>query len=388
MIVDKHSPPDDETSSDPPPSYDDTVEQTLPRTSYSTDVKSTPHAHTQSQSPTVPTSPGTPPGVVRATRPKSKGWFSFGASRTKTEVRSTTLGLVRDLVRQEAIVDAASAGIIASCGEACAAHNLSFSALLQEPSIEGHTPMYWAIVKRPPALLRPPPPDDRLPLLLDVLLDHAAPLTPGTVADIRHACLLAADEALFQRLRRHPQFSPLSGTEEMLWGAAPPWPRDDVRVEEVPGDHGAFVVHFALTQFQRRMRVAKQVGVEFIARARMWKLVFCVDESGAWSVALSIMTHSAPTYIDSRLLIDAPPPTPSVERKPKPKPTISLRLNSGSSQLSPLPNAQDTITVQLQDSMMGPTLQYENSPYLLQDGTLVARLEARLAKPEADCVIC
>ena len=96
-----------------------------------------------------------------------------------------------------------------------------------------------------------------------VLLALAAPLTADTIADIRAACLVFSDNALFQRLRMAPEFSSLSPAEQILFNGEAMVP-DSVRVEDVQGE-GAFVAHIRIPKFQRRMRVAGTVGVEFVA---------------------------------------------------------------------------------------------------------------------------
>jgi hypothetical protein len=335
-------------------------------------------------------------------------------SRTTKEVHATVLGLVRDLVKQQYSAPGAS-GILDSCAEACDAYDISFSSILQEKSIENHTPIHWAIVKRPS---EPPNPDDHD--LVTALLSRSAPLIPSTISDIRLACLLTSDQALFQRLRLSPVFSPLSGTDEMLLGAS--IPPDSIEVEHVEGDAGAFVANFEILAFQKRMRVSNKINLEFIARGkmhnyialhlnfyrlhtlcwpgRMWCLSFSITPSSQWVVTLAILEHSPATWIDSRLIIEEPPqppapattmpaslidawipeqPSPSSRRtkRSKPKPTISLRLKSGHFQLTPLAShsaGQSEIVVALEDSMMGPSLQYE---------LVLGRLTA-LELPDAD----
>ncbi|KAF7437582.1 hypothetical protein PC9H_004424 [Pleurotus ostreatus] len=46
------------------------------------------------------------------------------------------------------------------------------------------------------------------------------------------------------------------------------------------------------------------------------------------------------------------------------------------------------IVASLEDSLMGASLQYSGTSYIARDAMLRARLEARLRKPEAECVIC
>jgi hypothetical protein len=209
---------------------------------------------------------------LRSNSSKGKGkgpsnWFNFSSKVSSTrELRITILGLVRDLVRQphQRVSSSATVGILESCADACTAYGLSLSSLLQEKSIEDHTPLYWAIIKRPPEA---PYPDvhTQVPDFLTILLSFSGPLSRETISEIRLACLLTSDQPLFQRLRLSPEFSPLSGTDEILLGAT--YPLDDIVVGDVPGDEGAFVVNFEIVQFQQRMRVSKRINLEFIARS-------------------------------------------------------------------------------------------------------------------------
>ncbi len=174
------------------------------------------------------------------------------------------LGLLRDLVKQG---DAQGAlGVLESCADACKSYDLSLSSLLQEKSVEGHTPIYWAIVNRP-AL--PPRPDD--PDLVSAVLSHAAPLTDATVDELRLACLHTSDHALFQKLRRSPAFSPLSAKDELILGGNVPL--DEVDVEDVKADEGAFIVKMKIPAFQKRMRISESVRVEFIAKGAVPRLI-------------------------------------------------------------------------------------------------------------------
>lgn len=265
MILDKHPFPEDPIPTEAPPSYD--APSAAPPASYLLDEKVNPYLEQRSpptpQSPeagssTTPVSvPLSPTGRWRGSRP----WFPFGqAARTAKEVRATVLGLVRDLVKLES---PASTAILKSCSEACKVHGISLSSILQEKFIEGHTALYWAIVKRPP---EPSGPDDSD--ALTGMLALAEPLSAATISDIRLACLVSSDQDLFQQLRRSPAFAPLSGPDRMLLEAAVT--PDEVIVEDVPGDEGAFAVHFRLIKFQARMRVSKEVSIEYIARGNVF----------------------------------------------------------------------------------------------------------------------
>lgn len=204
-----------------------------------------------------------PPIAKKASSKGKSRWFFFGQSRATKEVKETVINLIRDVVK---VPDAAAISVLRDCEEACASHNLSISTILQEKTIEGHSALYWAIIKRPRDL-----PGGAGMELVEAMLAKAAPLNVTTVSDIRLACLQTSDEVLFQRLRHTPAFSPLSGTDEMLLGEN--IPPDDIVVEEVAGNQGEFVVMFRIPHFQKRMRISKRITLEFIARG-----TYCIFE--------------------------------------------------------------------------------------------------------------
>lgn len=283
MIVDNHKLPlpDDPTPLDAPPSYD-TISSpnyrptATPSAPTPRDVKPSLYSPSGS-SPVSPRSPyasssrsaGSSSAICTPCNVKGS-WFNFTASRTEKDVKCTVLGLVRDLVREHHSDSSAPAGILQSCAAACEAHSLSLATILQEKSIENHTPLYWAIVKRKPdEELKE---DSTIPDLLIALLSHATPLTRSTITDIRHACLITSDQRLFQRLRMSPEFATVSGTDQMLLGVT--LPHDEIEVEELPGEEGDFVVHFVIPHFQKRMMVTQEIVLEFIARCTFISLPF------------------------------------------------------------------------------------------------------------------
>ncbi|KAJ3734322.1 hypothetical protein DFJ43DRAFT_160757 [Lentinula guzmanii] len=352
--------------------------------------------------------------------PTLNSWWSFGSSQTAREIRTTVLGIVRDLVKVKSGNAVAAKGILESCAEACSGYSLSLSSLLQEKSIESHIPLYWAIINRPPDKS-----DEAIngtSDLLTTLLSYTAPLSPTILAEVRQACLITDDQLLFQRLRLSPEFASLSGTDEMLIGES--MIPDDVTVENLLGDEGAFAVNFRIPHFQKRMRVSSEVAVEFIARGRLWRLALCVADRrrsrhggpspGAWCIVLSLMENSSPTWIDSRLLIpdvssnvsaeevdlisNDPPPPPSMfsgilgDRSKKA--AISMRIQSKlelcSSQTRPNHNRQTEIVVPLDTVPLASSIQHAGSSFIGADESLSGRLEARLRKPQGDaeCIIC
>lgn len=260
MIIDKNPLPQDPTPTDAPPSYDD------PGTTRPFDANlKLPPIPDEPISPIL-TSPYPKSQILSGSSSKAKGpatWFNFPfPSRSGRQVRTTVLGLVRDLVRHNNSDATSALGILQSCAEVCPAYDLSLPTILQERSVEDRTPLYWAVIKRQPDESMED--DAQIPDLLTTLLSFSAPLTPQTISEIRLACLITSDQQLFQRLRLSPEFCPLSGTDQMILGGA--IPPDEITVQDTVGDEGAFAVNMAILQFQKRMQVSREVIVEFIAR--------------------------------------------------------------------------------------------------------------------------
>ncbi|KAI0774920.1 hypothetical protein BD413DRAFT_690593 [Trametes elegans] len=435
MILDKPPLPGDEVVLEPedaPPSYD-ALDNVPPPLRRSEKAGSSTTASYSSSAPS-PSSPNSPSGITGKGSSKRAGtsWFNFGPSaRAAKEVRGTIQGLLRDLVKQ---TDSQGAlGVLESCADACRSYDLSLSTLIQERSIEGHTPLYWAIINRPnpESDAAPPNESDQPPDIVSALLSHAAPLSDATVDELRLACLHTSDHALFQRLRRSPAFAPLSGADEIILGGIVPV--DDIDVADVPGDEAGFVASFRIPMFQKRMRISQSIELEFIAKGRMWALRFFVATQadrrtgyqymrvGSWVVCLSLLPHSPPTWIDSRLVIEDPrarthpPPEPhpssvgppsslleavegmlqqdseSSHASARPKPMIELRMKRAEQLTAPSSmrsTNMSVIPVSLEDHPLGRSLQFKGCPYIESDGSLVARLEARLVQPGSDCIIC
>lgn len=236
-----------------------------------------------------------------------KSWFNFksssssthSSSRTISEVRSTVCGLVRNLVMgpQEQQLSAgslspAAQGILLSCAEACTTHSMSLSSILQEKFVESHSPLYWAIVKRPVkphssrtttqttgSLLDQEEVEepevqggDDASDLLGALLSHAKPLEADTIVEMRLACLATSDQTTFQRLHLAiPDFSSIPGADQILLGAG--HPTDNITVEIGEGTEGAFAATMQIPQFHKRMMISREIGLEFVARSEFFCLI-------------------------------------------------------------------------------------------------------------------
>ena len=251
MIVRKEEILEDPQSLDEPPSYDQINPSRSPVSSgFQPDVKAGPPSTT---STTNPTSIAGPLLQQAKQKPRTTWLDSFRLSQQAKDVRATVRSIVRDVVKEPKTP--ASVGLLESCADACFSNNLSFSEILQEPSIEGHPAIYWAIVKRPS-------PDDFE--LITSLMSYSAPLTAETMTQVRLACLHVGDQALFQCLWRSPEYGALSGTDRMLLGVSSP--PDTIDVEELPGQDGPFRAKFTIVQLEKRMKVSGEVMFEFIAR--------------------------------------------------------------------------------------------------------------------------
>ncbi|KAI5900305.1 uncharacterized protein SCHCODRAFT_01087415 [Schizophyllum commune H4-8] len=441
----------------PPPSYDAAASTSFVAGSSkapASEKSSLPHASTSSSpylTPTHSPKPSTSSSSSKASF--ASPLFGLLPSKSTREVRTTVKALIQDIIVQQSPAEACR-GILQSCAESCKAYDIPLHSILQERYMEEHTPLYWAIVKRAEeyhssssssSSPNPDPSDPSDTTLL--LLALAAPLTADTIADIRAACLVFSDNALFQRLRMAPEFSSLSPAEQILFNGEAMVP-DSVRVEDVKGE-GAFVAHIRIPKFQRRMRVAGTVGVEFVALGRIFCLAFLITPQnvrrrhphrpGSWCLSLSLMDNSSPTFFNGRLIVpDARRTAKSADARLKSAvgDTKSSRdenpsladTNRASSSASPASDAgprrmpggltsstgrpqrdlviplksdeelvpmtrfrgrrrNDEILVELEEGAGG--LQFSGTPYLHEDDTLVAHLEAKLAKPDDyECVIC
>ncbi len=156
--------------------------------------------------------------------------------------------------------------ILSACAQACESGGLDLSTVLQEMSIEGHPPIYWAIVNRDVASgSRGLVPDS----LVADLLAACRPLSPASLTAIRVACTMASDNVLLQELFRYiPPLSHISTRDALLLGPAKE--EDRIDVDEKRNGTAAWVALIKIPRFRLRMRVCGSVSVEFIASG-----VFC-----------------------------------------------------------------------------------------------------------------
>ncbi|KAJ6578879.1 hypothetical protein DFH09DRAFT_349212 [Mycena vulgaris] len=282
--------------------------------------------------------------------------------RVAQEVRKTVTGLIHDLVRDQTVdANVACGGILESCSEVCSAHGINISALLQQPYIEGHTPLYWAIVKRPAdeaesasSTFEPPP-------LIRALLTYSAPLKEATIKETRLACLHTADQWLFQGLRLCPEFQALSHKDQLLLGVQVP--PDTVSVSPGTRHDAPFTVTFTFPQFQKRMRVSRRASLDFLTHARIWRIEFFVADShrglndGQWGVLLGLHEKSPTASIAA---------TYAIEQHIPDEAAVSLEIKGKLT-------VDNSIHIALPDA-----IQYPKSPFLTADGTLHGTLTVQI----------
>jgi hypothetical protein len=110
----------------------------------------------------------------------------FGHSKMAEQVRSTTQDFLHNLLSQARPSEHEWLSLLSNCADTCNAQGLSFSALLQGPFVEGHLPVYWAILKRLPAAKadHPSPASSSDPdALVLAILDASLPINAASVAD-------------------------------------------------------------------------------------------------------------------------------------------------------------------------------------------------------------
>jgi hypothetical protein len=312
-----------------------------------------------------------------AARQKAAEELALVEQKERAQIKTwdKTQERLRALISQVSLSEDEFKSALRSYAQACAAKDIDFSMLLQEPILAGDLPVYWAIIKRPAAARRPVQGEendiDHDPdALVLAILDFSRPLQSATVVAARRACTTVSDNALFRRLcKLFKEFAPVSDTDAMLLEGS--GTHDNVVVEELSRNDGAFVARIELVQFRLRMRVSKRVCVEFVARGercclspcghhfsslfpcsdRMWCLSFSADDfptynfpvpafdvpgwgtfkSGSssvdrpWVVTLRLGEYSSPTWVDAQLVITGNSPVPTESEQPS---SISIPLRS------------------------------------------------------------
>jgi hypothetical protein len=205
--------------------------------------------------------------IVRIAEEGAAGQFSrerdenaVRHTAAQAQARERVRSSIHSLLFRGLTSDEERISVFSKCARVCMDCGLDFSAILQEPVIEGQIPVYWAILNRPAT--SPEVDDDALNALISTLLNASGSLKKMTSDSVRLACMWTSNNALLQHLFwQFPGLSPLSMSDRMLLG---PTGGDVVNVEETRDGSGAFVAHVNIRRFRLRMNSSKLINVEFI----------------------------------------------------------------------------------------------------------------------------
>ncbi|KAG1873847.1 hypothetical protein F4604DRAFT_1955495 [Suillus subluteus] len=211
---------------------------------------------------------------------------SYTTTSTSALRRNTVLTCIRNIVSAPDFTPSSVIPIVNACAAALFA--VEFSNLLQTPNIEGHTALYWAIVNERPEAFS--------------VLSSFIPKFPATCSsDLRLACMVTDDQALFSRLN----LGYLNSKDEPLRGSSGCSP-DEVQVDSGDGlGENKFIARLRIRKFQKRLLIAGNVGVEFVAGGRIWLFRFLMKRDGRWHADLSLAEPSLPARPGGRIWIGA-----------------------------------------------------------------------------------
>ncbi|KAJ7688900.1 hypothetical protein B0H14DRAFT_3176116 [Mycena olivaceomarginata] len=271
------------------------------------------------QPPTFATSPSTSTAnfgaqsrvVLKHLNEPPRPWVATAARRDGGPPQ-TVSGLIHDLVRDQNLDSSGDQ----HARRAAAAY------------IEGHTPLYWAIVKRTidvvratAGVVRTPAADPRIAHIFRAPREVDAQGYTPRVSSQRHC---------------HNKTQLLLGVQV---------PLETVVVGTPARDDAPFAVEFEFAQFQKRMRVAQEVYLEFISH----DLLLCGlkhnnIKDGRWVVRLGGTEDSPSTFVQAA--------------------SVRLELGLKGEQHVALPDA----------------IQYPQSPFLTADGTLRRKLTVQITR--------
>ncbi|KAJ6485428.1 hypothetical protein C8R47DRAFT_1216980 [Mycena vitilis] len=282
--------------SDEPPSYDDSKSTFTPNEKNS--------ASSQSAAATSIAASSKSPALLHTYDISS----IFGAFRSKREpARAAIIEDVRLIVQPNTGTIAQRLTLFEDCAALSRRHGISFPVLLQDTSLfHAHTALYWAIVNSLGASTA----------LVALILAHSHPLNPATIKDIRRACISARSQEMFQFLRMRPEVGALSAENRFILNLEVP--PEELHVETMDSPQQAFSVNFRIPMFRKRMMLSKTVEMEFIARDRLWRLLFCTPgsdstlvpktpqewfESHQWGAHLKLCENSPSTHLEFGLVL-------------------------------------------------------------------------------------
>ncbi|KAG1754534.1 hypothetical protein EDB19DRAFT_661695 [Suillus lakei] len=285
----------------------------------------------------------------------------FSKQRIK-ETRTTVLSLIRDMVSTPDFTPSSVDPIVDACATSLPA--AEFRALLQESNIEGHTPLYWAVVNNRPRALQ-------------AFLKLIPVYTSTCLSDMRLACMATSDHALFRELRLNTVLNCKDQPLRRSLGCTP----DEIQVHGGDGQN-QFIAHMQIRMFQKRLRIAQNTYIELIAKGRIWNLLFYMGNETKWHVSLGLSSHSLPARPKAVLLIEAQNGQSDYETQPEAlKIMFPLKENKSLAPADQHQRYNDSLYNKICtsiDASLGDWLMYDDTIYTDSDGTLHAKLEVML----------
>ncbi|KAF7321033.1 hypothetical protein HMN09_00190500 [Mycena chlorophos] len=229
-------------------------------------------------SPVFLSSPGFEAQDPRITEPYSASHLRDLSTTTALQVRDTLRKLITHMVcEQTPESNQDSMQFLQTYSRACAHKGINFLELLSEPFIHDHTPLYWAIAKRPscPSEADRPSVDTKLPPLVRALLGYyAEPIcaSSATRKEIELACLLNSDQWLYECIQTSSAISGLSKQDQLLFGVE--ILADYITIDTPKELNGPLTINFVVPQFQKRLVAydGYNTRLTFIAFGRVWVL--------------------------------------------------------------------------------------------------------------------
>ncbi|KAG0700079.1 hypothetical protein DFH29DRAFT_933961 [Suillus ampliporus] len=215
--------------------------------------------------------------AIQCIKPSIFPWLRVKQSRT------IVLSCIRDIVSAPDFDSSSIVSAVDTCVAALSA--VEFSDLLQTPNIEGHTALYWAIVNNRREAY-------------SVFALFISKISSVCSSDLRRACMVTSDHALFMQLDLGN-----ANSKDEPFRRSLGCPADVIQVDEADGR--PIVASFHLRMFQKRLRIARELRTEFVAGGRIWWLRFYLGPEGKWNVGFGLSQHSFPTQLHVLLLIES-----------------------------------------------------------------------------------
>ncbi|KAG2045215.1 hypothetical protein BDR03DRAFT_995442 [Suillus americanus] len=280
---------------------------------------------------------------------------------TKIEQTEAVLSHIRDIVSVPNFMPVAP--IVNTC--AAALLPAEFSNLLQNPNIEGHTAMYWAVVNGQKEAF-------------SVFAAHIPQFSSVCSSDLRLACMSTSNHGLFMQLNLGHVINSKDESLRHFLGCPP----DEVQVHD-KGDRmckNQFVACFHIRMFQKRLHTAGELGLEFVAAGRIWWFLIYMGNNGRWCIGFSLSHPSPPAHPEAALVIKAHSRTPDCATQPE---DLKMQYGIVPGYMLTAEDCQLHQPVKISDLniLLWPLSDWpmdENTMFVDCDGTLHAKLEMTL----------